>query len=69
MLSERFCSIFMDQSIFKSRKKSKYVAYLYALETIQIPSQVNTTTTTTTTTTKQTNKRQYIYTTWISNAL
>ena len=48
--------------------KSKYVAYLYVLETIQIPSQVNTKTTTTTTR-KQTNNRQYIYTTWISNAL
>ena len=66
MLSECFCSNFKDQSIFKSRKKSKYVAYLYVLETIQIASQVNTK--------KQqqqekTNKRQYIYTTWISNAL
>ena len=71
MLSVRFCSIFMDQSTFKSRKKSKYVAYLYVLETIQVPSQVNTKTPppTTTTTRKQTNKRQYIYTTRISNAL
>ena len=42
MLSECFCSNFNDQSIFKSRKKSKYVAYLYVLETIQIASQVNT---------------------------
>ena len=68
MLSECFCSNFKDQSTFKSRKKSKYVAYLYVLETIQIASQVNTKTTTTTVEEK-TNKRQYIYTTWISNAL
>ena len=54
MLSVCFCSNFKDQSIFKSRKKSKYVAYLYVLETIQIASQVNTKTTTTTTTTTTT---------------
>ena len=53
MLSECFCSNFKDQSIFKSRKKSKYVAYLYVLETIQIASQVNTKTTTTTRKNKQ----------------
>ena len=45
MLSVCFCSNFKDQSIFKSRKKSKYVAYLYVLETIQIASQVNSKTT------------------------
>ena len=59
MLSECFCSNFKDQSIFKSRKKSKYVAYLYVLETIQIASQVNTKTTTTTTRKKQTKDNTY----------
>ena len=61
MLSEWFCSNFKDQSIFKSRKKSKYVAYLYVLETIQIASQVNTKTTTTTTTRKNKQKTIHIH--------
>ena len=69
MLSVRFAaSLWINLFLNHEKKKSKYVAYLYVLETIQIPSQVNTKTTTTTTS-KQTNKRQYIYTTWISNAL
>ena len=58
-----YINLFLNQE-----KKSKYVAYLNVLETIQIPSQENIKTTTTTTR-KQTNKRQYIYTTRISNAL
>ena len=66
MLSECFSSNFKDQSSFKSRKKPKYVAYLYVLETIQIASQVNTKSQQQQ---EKTNKRQYIYTTWISNAL
>ena len=70
MLSVRFAASSWINLFLNQEKKSKYVAYLYVLETIQIPSQViqkqqqqqqqeN----------KQTNKRQYIYTTWISNAL
>ena len=68
MLSVRLAASSWINLFLNQEKKSKYVAYLYVLETIQIPSQVNTKTTTTTTR-KQTNKRQYIYTTWISNAL
>ena len=62
MLSVRFAASSWINLFLNQEKKSKYVAYLYVLETIQIPSQVNTKTTTTTTTRKQTNKRQYIYT-------
>ena len=62
MLSVCFCSNFKDQSIFKSRKKSKYVAYLNVLQTIQIASQVNTKTTTTTTTTRKKQTKDNTYT-------
>ena len=40
MLSVRFAASSWINLFLNQEKKSKYVAYLYVLETIQIPSQV-----------------------------